>query len=97
MGRSKQTSSLSSPPNHIAWLSRAHSLDDGERALLVFDVYCCNAEPTRCASVLAWENAQRSAPNIQLRKLPRVGAQFRASIPQFDVQRSIFGVRCLLL
>ena len=29
-----------------------------ENALLVFDVCCCNAEPTRSRSVLAWENAQ---------------------------------------
>ena len=29
-----------------------------ENALLVFDVCCCNAEPTRSGSVLAWESAQ---------------------------------------
>jgi hypothetical protein len=36
------------------------------------------------------------APNILLRKRSRAGVQFRASIPQFDVQRSTFGIRCLL-
>jgi hypothetical protein len=46
--------------------------------------------------------AQRGAARYLCKKTPNAqrptsNAQFRASIPQFDVQRSMFGVRCLLL
>jgi len=58
-----------------------------ENALLVFDVCCCNAEPTRSGSVLAWENAQRSTPNIQ-RPIQSVDSAVRCSA--FDFRCSMF-------